>query len=262
MPACPCCSSGSPGRSRTSPACRSSRPPDEKFPVDAIREAGYEAVWHGQKAWNGVAILARGETPQETRRGLPGDPDDSHSRYIEARVGGITVGCLYLPNGNPAPGPKFDYKLKWFERLNGYAASLLEKGGPVVLAGDYNVIPTELDADKPETLGERRPVPARNRARPTASCSPRAGRMRCGPSIPEEKIYTFWDYFRNAFARNAGIRIDHLLLSPELAPRLKAAGVDRDVRALEKTSDHAPTWIELGTAGARTSAPATREGGG
>lgn len=123
--------------------------PDEKFPIDAIREAGYEAVWHGQKAWNGVAILAR-EKPEETRRGLPGDPDDNHSRYIEAVVGGITIGCLYLPNGNPAPGPKFDYKLRWFERFTEHAAGLIEKGGPVVLAGDYNVIPAELDAYKPE----------------------------------------------------------------------------------------------------------------
>src|SRR5215813_5295779 len=123
---------------------------DEKFPVEAIRGAGYEAVWHGQKAWNGVAILARGEKPEETRRGLPGDPDDTHSRYIEAVVGGITVGCLYLPNGNPAPGPKFDYKLRWFARLTRHAAKLQKSKSPVVLAGDFNVIPTEIDAYKPE----------------------------------------------------------------------------------------------------------------
>src|SRR5947208_7315244 len=123
---------------------------DEKFPVDAVREAGYEAVWHGQKAWNGVAILARGEKPEETRRGLPGDPDDAQSRYVEAVVGGLTVGCLYLPNGNPAPGPKFDYKLRWFERFASHAKALMASGAPVVLAGDYNVMPTELDVYAPE----------------------------------------------------------------------------------------------------------------
>src|SRR3954465_3000352 len=137
---------------------------DEKFPVDAIHEAGYEAVWHGQKAWNGVAILARGDTPQETRRGLPGDPDDTHSRYIEAVVGGVTVGCLYLPNGNPAPGPKFDYKLGWFERFNEHAGTLLEGDGPVVLAGDYTVIPTERDAYKPERWVDDARFPPETRA--------------------------------------------------------------------------------------------------
>ena len=218
---------------------------DEKFPVDAIREAGYEAVWHGQKAWNGVAILARGEKPEETRRGLPGDPDDTHSRYIEAVVGGVTVGCLYLPNGNPAPGPKFDYKLKWFERLNAHAAGLLEKGGPVVLAGDYNVIPTERDVYKPERwVDDALFLPETREAYRELLAQGWTDALR--HLHPDETIYTFWDYMRGAFSRNAGLRIDHLLLSPELAPRLKAAGVDRDVRAMEKTSDHAPTWIELG----------------
>ena len=218
---------------------------DEKFPIDAIRGVGYDAVWHGQKAYNGVAILARGEEPQETRRGLPGDPDDTHSRYIEAVVGGLTIGCLYLPNGNPAPGPKFDYKLRWFERFNSYAASLLEKGGPVVLAGDYNVISTDLDADKPEAAGSTTLSFCPRPGRPTASCSPRGWTDALRAIYPGEKIYTFWDYFRNAFARNAGIRIDHLLLSQALSPRLRAAGVDRDIRAREKTSDHAPTWVEI-----------------
>jgi exodeoxyribonuclease-3 len=218
--------------------------PDEKFPVDALREAGYEAVWHGQKAWNGVAILARGEAPLETRRGLPGDPDDTHSRYIEATVSGVTVGCVYLPNGNPAPGPKFDYKLKWFARLDGYAKALLEEGGPVVLAGDYNVIPTELDAAKPASwVKDALFLPETREAYRRLLAQGWTDALRA--MHPGEKIYTFWDYFRQAFARNAGIRIDHLLLSPELAPRLKDAGVDRDVRALEKTSDHAPTWIEI-----------------
>lgn len=218
--------------------------PDEKFPVAAIREAGYEAVWHGQKAWNGVAILARGETPQETRRGLPGDPDDTHSRYIEAVVNGVTVGCIYLPNGNPAPGPKFDYKLRWFQRFSDYARALFERGGPVVLAGDYNVIPTEQDAYKPERWRDDALfLPETREAYRKLLAQGWTDALRT--VYPEEKIFTFWDYFRNAFARNAGIRIDHLLLSPDLAPGLKAAGVDRDVRALPRTSDHAPTWIEF-----------------
>jgi exodeoxyribonuclease-3 len=218
--------------------------PDEKFPLDAIRQAGYEAIWHGQKSWNGVAILARNKPPQVTRRGLPGDPDDTHSRYIEAVVGGITIGCLYLPNGNPAPGPKFDYKLKWFERLNAYAQSLLDRGGPVILAGDFNVIPTELDADKPDRWRKDALFfPESREAYRQLLAQGWTDALRT--LHPQEKIFTFWDYFRNAFSRNAGIRIDHLLLSPDLAPRLRRAGVDRDIRALEKTSDHAPTWIEL-----------------
>jgi exodeoxyribonuclease-3 len=236
-------------RSKPDVAClQELKAPDEKFPIDAIREAGYGAVWNGQKSWNGVAILARGEEPKETRRGLPGDPDDTHSRYIEAFVGSLRVGCLYLPNGNPAPGPKFDYKLKWFERFNGYAASLIEGGGPVILAGDYNVIPTELDADKPERwVGDALFLPETREAYSRLLAQGWTDALR---SIhPKEKIFTFWDYFRNAFVRNAGIRIDHLLLSPGLAPRLKAAGVNRDVRALEKTSDHAPTWIEIAAEG-------------
>jgi len=218
--------------------------PDEKFPVDALREAGYEAVWHGQKAWNGVAILARGEKPEETRRGLPGDPDDTHSRYIEAVVRGITVGCLYLPNGNPAPGPKFDYKLKWFERFDSHAKHLLDKRAPVVLAGDYNVIPTERDVYKPERWGKDALfLPETREAYRRLLAQGWTDSLR--HLHPDETVYTFWDYMRGSFSRNAGLRIDHLLLSPELAPRLKAAGVDRDIRALEKTSDHAPTWVEI-----------------
>jgi exodeoxyribonuclease-3 len=236
-------------RSRPDVAClQELKAPDERFPVAALREAGYQAVWHGQKAWNGVAILARGEGPKETRRGLPGDPDDTHSRYIEAVVDGVTVGCLYLPNGNPAPGPKFDYKLRWFERLNGHAASLIEGGGPVVLAGDYNVIPTERDADRPERwVDDALFLPESREAYRELLTQGWTDALRA--LHPGKKIFTFWDYFRNAFARNAGIRIDHLLLSPELALRLRAAGVDRDVRALEKSSDHAPTWIEVAAEG-------------
>ncbi|WP_297696970.1 exodeoxyribonuclease III [Phenylobacterium sp.] len=218
--------------------------PDERFPIEAIEKAGYGAIWHGQKSWNGVAILALGREPQETRRGLPGDPDDSHSRYIEAVVRGLVVGCLYLPNGNPAPGPKFDYKLRWFERFAAHAQALLDHDAPVVLAGDYNVMPTDLDVYKPERWVDDalfRPEVRRAYADLLAQGWTDALRTL----HPDEPIYTFWDYFRNAFARNAGLRIDHLLLSPRLAPRLRAAGVDRDVRSWEKTSDHAPTWIEL-----------------
>jgi exodeoxyribonuclease-3 len=235
--------------SRPDVAClQELKAPDEKFPVDAIREAGYEAVWHGQKSWNGVAILARGEAPRETGRGLPGDPEDVHSRYIEAVAGGVTVGCLYLPNGNPAPGPKFDYKLRWFERFIGYARALIERGGPVVLAGDYNVIPTERDAYKPERwVRDALFLPESREAYRQLLSQGWTDALRA--LHPEETIYTYWDYFRDAFARDAGIRIDHLLLSPDLAPRLRGAGVDRGVRALEKTSDHAPTWIELAEEG-------------
>ena len=218
--------------------------PPEKFPLAAIEAAGYGAVWHGQKSYNGVAILARGAQPHETRRGLPGDPDDTHSRYIEAAALGLVVGCLYLPNGNPAPSPKFAYKLRWFERLSEHAAGLLVSGAPVVLAGDYNVIPTEFDVYAPERWVDDalfRPEVREAYAQLVAQ-----GWMDALRALnPGQRIYTFWKFFRNAFARDAGLRIDHLLLSPQVAPRLFAAGVDRDVRAWEKTSDHAPVWIEL-----------------
>lgn len=221
--------------------------PDEKFPITAIQQAGYGAVWHGQKSWNGVAILARDGEPIETRRGLPGDPDDSHSRYIEAAVRGMLVGCLYLPNGNPAPGPKFSYKLRWFDRLIAHAAALLALGQPVVLAGDYNVMPTELDVYAPERWVDDalfRPEVRDAFHRLTAQGWVDTLRVL----HPGERIYTFWKFFRNAYARDAGLRIDHLLLSPPLAGRLAAAGVDRAVCGWEKASDHAPTWVELGDA--------------
>ncbi|AIE86520.1 exodeoxyribonuclease III [Fimbriimonas ginsengisoli] len=221
--------------------------PQEKFPEAAIREAGYGAIWHGQKSWNGVAILAKGGAPEETRRGLPGDPEDIHSRYIEAAINGIVVGCLYLPNGNPAPGPKFDYKLAWFERLTTYAKSLLNHEVPVVLAGDYNVIPTELDCHKPASwVDDALFFPESREAYRKLVAQGWTDALRT--LHPEEKIFTFWDYFRNAYARDAGIRIDHLLLSPQIAGHLVAAGVDRDVRGWEKSSDHAPTWIEINSA--------------
>jgi len=218
--------------------------PDEKFPEAAIRAEGYAAVWHGQKSYNGVAILARGTTPIETRRGLPGDPDDSHSRYIEAAVNGTIVGCLYLPNGNPAPGPKFDYKLRWFERLIAHAADLVRLETPAVLAGDFNVMPTEIDVYAPERWVDD--ALFRPEVRDAYRRLLALGWIDAVRALhPDERIYTFWKFFRNAYARNAGLRIDHLLLNPALARRLVAAGVDRDVRGWEKASDHAPTWIEL-----------------
>lgn len=217
---------------------------DDKFPIKQIEDAGYGAIWHGQKSWNGVAILARDAIPTETRRGLPGEPDDTHSRYIEAAVGGVLIGCLYLPNGNPAPGPKFDYKLRWFERLAKHAKSLIDTDLPVVLAGDYNVMPEDIDVYKPERWKDdalfRPEVRDAFRQLVAQGWTDAIRHLH-----PDEPIFTFWDYFRNAFARNAGLRIDHLLLSQDVAARLETAGVDRDVRGREKSSDHAPTWIKL-----------------
>jgi exodeoxyribonuclease-3 len=211
----------------------------------AIEAAGYGAIWHGQKSWNGVAILARGQVPVESRRGLPGDPDDSHSRYIEAVVDGILIGCLYLPNGNPAPGPKFDYKRRWFSRLTDYAAGLIELGLPAILAGDFNVMPAEIDVYKPERwVDDALFRPEIRQAFHKLVAQGWTDALR--HLHPDERIYTFWDYFRNAYGRDAGLRIDHFLLSPALADELRDAQVDRDVRGWEKASDHAPVWIELG----------------
>jgi exodeoxyribonuclease-3 len=218
--------------------------PQEKFPAEAIEKVGYGAIWHGQKSWNGVAILAHGRQPQETRRGLPGDPDDTHSRYIETNVDGILLGCLYLPNGNPAPGPKFDYKLKWFQRLTDHAKGLVSLDTPVILAGDYNVIPTDLDAYKPERWVRDALFFPESRAA-YRKLLEQGWTDAIRKLHPDEAIYTFWDYFRNAFPRNAGIRIDHFLLNAPAAEMLVAAGVEREVRGWEKTSDHAPTWITL-----------------
>jgi exodeoxyribonuclease III len=219
--------------------------PQEKFPIAAIEKAGYGAIWHGQKSWNGVAILARGRKPEEVRRGLPGDSDDSHSRYLEANLDGMLVGCLYLPNGNPAPGPKFDYKLAWFNRLSEYAKGLVALNEPVILAGDYNVIPTEMDAYKPERWMDDALFFPESRAAYQDLLS--QGWTDAIRSLyPQGAIYTFWDYFRNAYARNAGIRIDHFLLNAPAAKTLVGAGVERDVRGWPKTSDHAPVWIEVG----------------
>jgi exodeoxyribonuclease-3 len=218
--------------------------PQENFPESAIRDAGYGVIWHGQKSWNGVAILARDSQPEEIRRALPGDPDDVHSRYIEAKVSGILVGCLYLPNGNPAPGPKFEYKLRWLNRLLAHAAELLLSGAPAVLAGDYNVIPTEADVYKPERWVDD--ALFRVEVREAFAHLIKHGWTDAVRAVhPDAQIYTFWDYFRNAYGRDAGLRIDHLLLTPSLVGRLVGAGVDRQVRGWEKASDHAPVWVQL-----------------
>lgn len=218
--------------------------PNEKFPEQAIRDAGYNAIWHGQKSWNGVAILAKDRDIQERKRALPGDPEDAHSRYLEADVDGIVIGCLYLPNGNPAPGPKFDYKLNWFDRLTKHAAKLWEAGEPTVLTGDYNVMPTEQDVYKPERWVDDALFRPETRAA-FQKLMQQGWTDAIRKLHPNETIYTFWDYFRNAYGRNAGLRIDHFLLSPHIAKRLKAADVDRNVRGWEKSSDHAPVWIEI-----------------
>jgi exodeoxyribonuclease III len=218
--------------------------PNEKFPLSAINDAGYTAKWHGQKSWNGVAILSKVGEIQELRRVLPGDPEDSHSRYIEAIVNNMVIGCLYLPNGNPWPGPKFDYKLKWFNRLTLHAKKLLAQKVPVALIGDFNVMPTELDVYKPERWVNDAlfRVEVRDAYKKLVA---QGWTDAIRKLYPKEKIYTFWDYFRNAYQRDAGLRIDHFLLNPQLKRKLVNAGVDKHVRGWEKTSDHAPVWIEL-----------------
>ena len=219
---------------------------DEGFPIAEIRDAGYGALWHGQRSWNGVAILSRGSDPIESRRGLPGLREDTQSRYLEAAAHGVLVGCLYLPNGNPQPGPKFDYKLQWFDRFLEHAQALFDSKHPVVLAGDYNVVPTDaLDIYDPKHWRKDALLQPESRARYEALLA-QGWTDALRTLHPGEKIFTFWDYFRNHWPRNAGLRIDHLLLSSELAPRLKAAEVDRWVRDLPSASDHAPTWVELG----------------
>ena len=217
---------------------------DEAFPATDIEAVGYSAIWHGQKSWNGVAILSRVGEPVETGRGLPGDADDEQSRYIEAAVCGLLIGNLYLPNGNPWPGPKFDYKLKWMDRLYGHAQHLLDSGLPALLMGDFNVIPTEQDVYKPERWAKDALFSPEARAK-FEELVGQGWTDALRKLHPDERIYTFWHYWRNSFQRDAGIRIDHFLLSPSLAPRLKAAEVDRTPRAWEKTSDHAPVWVEI-----------------
>jgi exodeoxyribonuclease III len=233
--------------SRTSPdvvCLQELKAADGAFPISAVRQAGYGAIWHGQASWNGVAILAKAAEPIERRRGLPGDAADLHSRYIEAQVEDIVIGCLYLPNGNPQPGPKFDYKLAWFERLIRHAAKLADSRQPVVLAGDYNVVPTDFDIYDTKSWKKDALLQPESRAafeRLLAQGWTDALRAR----HPQQRIYTFWDYFRNHWLRNAGLRIDHLLLNRALKPRLAGADVDREVRGEPHASDHAPVWIEL-----------------
>ena len=219
---------------------------DETFPALALREAGYGAIWHGQKSWNGVAILARDRQPVERRRGLPGGGEDSHSRYLEATVDGLIVASLYLPNGNPQPGPKFQYKLEWFERLIGHAATLCHGPEPVVLAGDYNVVPTDFDIYNPRSwLNDALLQPETRAAYQRLLQQGWTDAIRA--RFPDKRIYTFWDYFRQHWQKNSGLRIDHLLLNRPLAKRLVEAGVDTWVRGQPAASDHAPTWVRITT---------------
>ncbi len=219
--------------------------PQDAFPLDEIKASGYEAIWKGQKSWNGVAILAKQHlTITERKNELPGDNDDEQSRYLEAEVRGIIIGCIYLPNGNPFPGPKFDYKLSWMSRLHKHASALLGHDKPVILTGDFNVIPEEMDVYNPE------------RVKDDALFQPESRNafqdiLNLGYTdtlrnlFPEEKIFTYWDYFRNAYNRNSGMRIDHFLVNSLTLPGVKSGGVDKHVRGWEKTSDHAPVWIEM-----------------
>jgi len=209
-----------------------------------MQRAGYEAVWRGQKNWNGVAILARHRKPVLTRTELPGDPSDTEARYIESAVNGILIGCIYLPNGNPLPSSKFDYKLAWFKRLILHAAALREAGVPVILAGDYNVVPTQFDIYPTKSWDNDALLHPESRAAFRHLLNQGwvdAIRAR----HPDEPMYTYWDYKRNRWARDAGLRLDHILLSPDLAGHVVDAGVDRDVRGKEAASDHAPVWVML-----------------
>jgi len=217
---------------------------DARLPREALAKAGYRGVWRGQKTWNGVAILMRGGEPVLTRAELPGGSDDAQARYIEAACKGIIVGCLYLPNGNPQPGPKFDYKLAWFERLIKHARRLKKSGAPVVLAGDFNVVPTDADIYPSKSWDDDALLQPESRAAYRRLL--RQGWTDALRALhPDEPMYTFWDYKRHRWERDAGLRIDHLLLSPDLAERLMDAGVDRAVRGREGASDHAPAWIVL-----------------
>ena len=217
---------------------------DTEFPIAAIEKAGYGAVWRGQKTWNGVAILARNTEPVLTRDRLPGRPGDHEARYIEAAVRGVIVTSIYLPNGNPQPGPKFDYKLDWFARLKRHAKTFIKQDLPVVLAGDYNVAPTEIDIYPTRSWDKDALIQPKSRAA-FASLVAQGWRDAIRERHPEQRIYTFWDYKRNRWPRDAGLRLDHLLLSPTLAPRLAKAGVDRKIRGEDGASDHAPAWIVL-----------------
>jgi len=214
------------------------------FPEREIARAGYRAVWQGQRTWNGVAILARGSEPVLTRAALPGDPSDTQARYIEAAVNGVLIASIYAPNGNPQPGPKFDYKLAWLERLRLHATALRKTGAPVVLAGDYNVVPSEIDIYPTRSYTENALVQPESRAAFRRILG-RSWTDAIRTTFPHERVYTFWDYKRQRWERDAGLRLDHLLLSPSIAGRLAGAGVDRAVRGRKDASDHAPAWILL-----------------
>ena len=216
----------------------------DEFPDDIFDAMGYSTVWLGQRSWNGVAIQARGFAPVVTQRLLPGDPDKKQSRYIEAAINGVVVGCLYLPNGNPQPGPKFEYKLDWFERLIDHAAGLYASGLPVILAGDFNVVPEPRDIYATNSYNDNALVqPAPRAAFQRLLAQGWTDAIRA--IHPDETVYTFWDYMRNRWGRDGGLRIDHLLLSEPLSARLVDAGVDKEFRGRDGASDHAPVWIEL-----------------
>ena len=231
--------------SPTSSAFQELKCADESLPVGEIEAAGYRAVWHGQKGFNGVAILSRGDAPALRMVGLPDDPDDTHSRYIEAEAHGLIVASIYLPNGNPIGTDKFSYKLRWMERLRARAATLLAEERPFILAGDFNVIPEDRDTFSTRAMaGDALFQPESQAAFRSRVYQGWTDALRAiHPDEP--RLYTFWDYQAGALARDAGFRIDHLLLSPQAADRLRGAGVDKWARAEEKASDHAPTWVEL-----------------
>jgi exodeoxyribonuclease-3 len=216
----------------------------KQFPATALADAGYGAVWLGESSWNGVAILARGAEPVLTRNELPGDSADKQARYIEAAVNGVLIASLYAPNGNPQPGPKFAYKLAWTERLLSHAAELFETGLPVVLAGDYNIVPEPRDMYETTSYRDNALVQPASRAL-FGQLLEQGWTDAIRTLYPTETVYTFWDYMRNRWPRNAGLRLDHLLLSQDLSKQLTAGGVDRDVRGQPGASDHAPTWIVL-----------------
>ncbi|KQN83924.1 exodeoxyribonuclease III [Sphingomonas sp. Leaf67] len=217
---------------------------DETFPEADIRAAGYGALWHGQKGFNGVAVLARGADPVERQRGLSGEPEDDHSRYLEAEVDGLIVASIYLPNGNPQPGPKFDYKLRWIDRLRDRAAALLAEERAVVLAGDYNVIPNDDDTFSVRAMQSDALMQPESRAGYRALLA-QGWTDSLRTRFPNGGVWTFWDYQAGSWQRDAGFRIDHLLLSPIAADRMVDAGVDKAYRGREKASDHAPTWVRL-----------------
>ncbi len=217
---------------------------DDDFPLSAIEKAGYGAVWQGQRTWNGVAILARKADPVLIRTALPGDTKDREARYIEAAVRGVVVTSLYLPNGNPQPGPKFDYKLEWFRRLRSHASKFIKQDIPVVLAGDYNVAPTELDIYPTKSWDGDALIQPKSRAA-FASLLSQGWTDAIRHLHPTRPMFTFWDYKRNRWPRDAGLRLDHLLVSPALAPRLTKAGVDRAARGEQDSSDHAPAWVVI-----------------